>query len=434
MVSMYCVVATGITAVWTAGHINSDTQAALGMVNQCSLFLMVIIMAFSSGATAAVSQSLGADKTTRAQHYIFVTIAASAVIGLVIAGIGYRHGRFLLTLLQVPEAILPLAEAMWDISMLALPAQHIYAATSVIFRSTRMVLPQLWIGLAINAINVVLCLGLGLGFFGMPNLGYVGLLVATIVAQSAGALLNCLVLILSNFFHPTQIPSLRWIVRGLPYLIRVAVPAGLASFVWQTGYLFLFVLVASLPTEGVTALAGLTAGLRIESLLFLPGMAVNTSLAVLVGNCLGAGMKDKARSLSFRITIITTLALSVVALIIWPFREHIAQEFSPDPATQAQIINYLTYNLISTPFSIASTVMGGVMVGAGATHFNLLVYGGCSWLIRLPVGYLLGHILHYNAEGIFCAMLISQCIQATLMVFVIQYANWTKYTLKKHHP
>ena len=436
MLTMYSVVLTGLTAVWTAGRINADTQGALGMVNQCGFFLMVVIMALSSGATAAVSQSLGAGRLPRAQRYIAVTVVGSLALGLLLAALGYGHGEGLLSLLQVPERILPLAEEMWDLSMYALPAQHIYAATGVIFRATRHVIPPLWIALFINLLNPLLCLGLGLGYFGLPTLGYAGLIIATTIAQSVGALLNCLLLLHTRYLALKALPGLRWLRCGLPYLLKVALPAGLASLVGQSGYLLLFVLVASLPVQGVTALAGLTAGLRIESLLFLPGMAVNSSIAVLVGNCLGADRPEQAKTLALRITLATTVALSFVALAIWPFRQEIAQLFSLDPETQVQIVSYLTYNLLSTPFSIASTVMGGVMVGAGATQYNLAVYGGCSWFIRLPLGWFLGHHLWQNSAGIFCAMLISQCVQATLMVLVIRYARWTDYTLRhatKHH-
>ena len=430
MVTMYSVVLTGLTAVWTAGQINADTQGALGMVNQCGFFLMVVIMALSSGATAAVSQSLGAGKLLRAQNYISVTVLGSLGLGLLLAFLGYGHGNGILRILQVPDAILPLAESMWDLSMYALPAQHVYAATGVMFRATRHVIPPLWIALFINVLNPLLCLGLGLGYFGMPAIGYAGLIFASVIAQSVGAILNCLLLLRSGYLSFHKIPGLRWLSKGLPYLIRVALPAGLASLVWQSGYLLLFVLVASLPVHGVTALAGLTAGLRIESLLFLPGMAVNSSIAVIVGNCLGAGREHDARRLSLLITAVTTLALSLVALAIWPFRADIAACFASDSETQQQIISYLTYNLLSTPFSIASTVMGGVMVGAGATQYNLAVYGGCSWFIRLPLGWFLGHYLARSADGIFCAMLISQCVQASIMVLVIKKAPWTTYTLK----
>lgn len=132
-------------------------------------------------------------------------------------------------------------------------------------------------------------------------------------------------------------------------------------------------------------------------------------------------------------TAIGTLALSLVALVLWPFRQELASFMSHDIMVQAQIVNYLTYNFLSTPFSIASTVMGGIMVGAGATQYNMAVYGGCSWLIRLPLGYLLGHILWETANGVFCAMLVSQCFQASIMLLVVYYCNWTRFAMRKLH-
>ena len=68
MLMMYLMFFMGFVAVWVAGQISADVQAALGMVNQCSILLMVVAMAVSSGATAAVSQSLGALKVMRAQR------------------------------------------------------------------------------------------------------------------------------------------------------------------------------------------------------------------------------------------------------------------------------------------------------------------------------------------------------------------------------
>ena len=73
------------------------------------------------------------------------------------------------------------------------------------------------------------------------------------------------------------------------YLLNVALPAGASQIVWQSGYILLFAVAASLPSESVAALAGMTAGMRIEALLFLPGLAFSMTTSVLVGNFLGAG-------------------------------------------------------------------------------------------------------------------------------------------------
>ena len=103
-----------------------------------------------------------------------------------------------------------------------------------------------------------------------------------------------------------------------------------------------------------------------------------------------------------------------------------------DPGTQAQIVNYLVFNLISTPFSIASTVMGGVMNGAGATRYNLMIFGGGLWLIRLPLGWLLGHQLWGTATGVFAAMLCSQCVQALTMLYILLCRDWTRFAMQAH--
>lgn len=436
MLMMYLVFFMGFNTVWVAGQISADVQAALGMVTQCAIFLMVVIMAVSSGATAAVSQSLGARKMRRAQRYVGTTVLGSLGLGLLVAVGGWFFGDGILRLLMVPERILPIARELWQVTMLALPAQYIYSATGVMFRATRQVLPPLWVAALVCVVNLLACLGFGLGWFGLPAFGYMGLVWANLGAQCLGALCNCLLLINSGYLQRRALPTLRWLRAGLPYLLRVALPAGAAQIVWQSGYLTLFVLVASLPTDSVNALAGLTAGLRVEALLFLPGMAFNMTVAVLVGNSLGAGKPEEAKRLALNLVGLAALAMSLVAALLWPFRREIAELLSQEPGTQAQIISYLTYNLISTPFSIASTVMGGIMVGAGATQYNLMVYGGTFWLVRLPLGWLLGHMLWGTASGVFAAMLFSQCLQTCIMLYVVLYRDWARFAMKRwreHH-
>jgi MATE family multidrug resistance protein len=213
----------------------------------------------------------------------------------------------------------------------------------------------------------------------------------------------------------------------------VALPAGAASVVWQSGYLTLFVLVATLPADSVNALAGLNAGLRTEALLFLPGMAFSMSVAVLVGNSLGANNPAQAKRVGLNMVGVGTLLITTVAAFLWPFRQELAEMLSQNPGAQAQIVNYLTYNLLSTPFSIASSIMGGIMVGAGATHYNLMVYGGTFWLVRLPLGWFLGHILWGTASGVFCAMLSSQCLQTGIMLYVVCKRDWTRFAMHQGH-
>ena len=73
------------------------------------------------------------------------------------------------------------------------------------------------------------------------------------------------------------------------------------------------------------------------------------------------------------------------------------------------------------------------MTGAGATHYNLLVFGGSFWLVRLPLGWLLGHVLWQEASGIFAAMLISQCLQTAIMLYVVLRCDWSRFAMRRQH-
>lgn len=426
---MYLLFFTGLTTIWVAGRISGEVQAALGMVTQCGIFLMVVIMSVSSGATAAITQSLGMGKTERARLYIYTAVAGSLVLGAIMAVPALIFGEPLLRFLKVPEEILPVARRVWNAAMLGLPLQYVYSCTGVMFRATRLVLPPLWVSAIICVFNFVFALGFGLGQFGFRDYGYMGLIWVNVASTSLGAVLNCALLIRSGYLRLRRPPAPAWLKRAVPYLIKVALPAGAAQIVWQSGYLTLFVLVASLPRDSVSALAGLTAGLRAEALIFMPGMAFNMTCSILVGNSLGQGKPEKAKSLGLRLTLIAAAAMSVVAALIWPFREEIAVFLSQEEDVRAQIVSYLSYNLISTPFTIASQAMGGIMVGAGATVYNLVVYGGSFWCVRLPLGWLLGHVLWQSSSGVFAAMVASQVVQTVIMLYVVLRRDWQRFAM-----
>lgn len=429
MMGLYFI--SGISTVWVAGRISPDAQASLGLATQCSMFLLVVIMSISSGATAAITQSLGMGKVLRAKLYIAATVWGSFFLGILMAIPAWVFTDQILRVIHAPDSIFPMCREIWHVALFGLPLQYVYSCTGVMFRATRMVFPPLWVAVLVCVVNLIGALGFGLGWFGLPDYGYIALIWTNVICQSVGAIANCLLLMRAGYFGPAYQPDLAWLKKALPYLAKVAIPAGAAQIVWQSGYLTLFALVASLPRDSVTALAGLTAGLRAESILFMPGMAFNMTCSIIVGNSLGENKPEQARRLGLIITGAASLAMSCCALLLWPFRAEVSAFLSDDPATQEQIVSYLSYNLAGTPFSIASTVMGGIMVGAGATLYNLIVYGGTFWALRLPLGWLLGHRLWDSASGVFAAMFISQAAQTLIMLYVVIFRNWQRFAMRK---
>ncbi len=426
MLFFFCI---GLCDVWAAGQVSNDVQAAFGIVAQGAVFLQVLALATGSGATAAISQSLGAKREKRARRYIAMVILLALCIGLLVAIVAFLAKDLFFAFLQTPDDILPIALFYWGIILLTMPLTYVFSTTTSIFRSTRQVIPPIFVAATMALGNFFGNLGFGLGYFGLPAYGYIGIAWTTFVCTAFGAICNVLLLNQRGFFNYKNIPPLRWMRAGLPYLLKVAIPAGGSQIVWQTGYIVLFSVVASLPFNNVHALAGLTAGMRLEAILFLPGMAFSMTAAVLVGNSLGAKNIPQAYRLARILVISGATIMSIVAAIMWPFIPFLAAALSTSPETQEITRNYMYFNIFSTPFTLISMILGGVMTGAGATKYNLMVYGSSFWLIRLPIAWIFGHYIWQSANGVFLGMVLSQVVQSSIMLVVLYKVDWTRFAM-----
>jgi MATE family multidrug resistance protein len=193
----------------------------------------------------------------------------------------------------------------------------------------------------------------------------------------------------------------------------------------------LFTIVGTLPYDAVNALAGMTAGMRVESLLFLPGMAFSMTASILVGQSLGASKPKEAKHIGRKLLIVGIASMSSVAVVLWLFIDPICAWLTPDAAVQVHARAYLRITIFSTPFTLTSMTLTGVMSGAGATLYSFIANGSGFWLVRLPMAYLLGHIIWQTSTGVFLSMLVGQMVQASLLLFIFECKNWPRFSMIK---
>ncbi|BBD09819.1 MATE family efflux transporter [Desulfovibrio ferrophilus] len=417
----------GFVDVYVAGLMNREVQAALGLITSCLFFLLIIAISVANGSVAAISQSLGAGLTARARRYVGLCLEIGALGGLLFMVGGVAAKDLLLAALHVPMEIRGITAEFLDVYALLLPSYYLLVITNAVFRARKEVMIPTATMLVITVVNALADFGLGLGLWGLPRLEHQGLAWATFWSVSAGALVNLFMLWRKGLLNRKTFPPLRWVRAALPYLMKVAWPSGLMQIFWQTGYLVLFAIAASLPVNSVNALAGMTAGLRIEAILFLAGFAFNMTASVLVGNYLGAGEPATAKRFGYMIWGIGVVSIGLLTLVVWQFVAPIAALMSTEVGVRVQIESYLFYNLLAIPFTLTSMIIGGALNGAGATLYNTAVFGVTVWCVRLPLAWYLGHVLIAEASGIWMAMLCSQAVQAFLILWVYQFKDWSRF-------
>ncbi|WP_027184056.1 MATE family efflux transporter [Desulfovibrio inopinatus] len=419
----------GAADVFVAARLGREEQAAFGMISHALFFFLVLAIATSNGTVAAVSQSIGAGKELRAQRYIGMSLLLGVLLGGVILIVGQIFKDLFLGLLQVPTGLEDITSYILSVFLLLLPIQYLFIITNAVFRARKEVKIPLVSMSIMTILNAIGDFGLGFGLWGLPELGYKGLAWTTFGSVTAGLMFNLCILKYKGLLLRETIPPVRWMRRGIGYLFKVAWPSGLMQVSWQTGYLVLFAITASLPEGSVDALAGMSAGIRIESLLFLPAFALNLTASILVGHYLGAGNPEEAKRFGFRIAAIGVGFLTVLSACIWPFAQNAASIFAVDPRVLAEAVSYLKYNLLSIPFTVCTMILAGSLNGAGATLYNLVAFSLAIWLVRLPTAYVLGHLVLHDAAGVWASMLVSQIVQAFSLLYVFTFKNWQRFSL-----
>ena len=425
---MYVICVMNVAPIWAAGKMSADVSAALGVSMQMLFLLSVINIALNSGATAVISQSIGAKKLDRAKFYVFMTLLLNALFGVGVGVLAYIFSGQIFALLGLKGAALDIANELWAVLLFSLPCSFLFNSAMVVFRSFREVILPLIITIIVCAFYLFFIFKLSFSEFFMGR-EYMGLAYSNLIAQGLATLLGAFALIAKKHISASFLPF-AWLRLAMPKLLKTALHSGATSIVWQAGYVTLYAIVGFLPLHSNEALGGLASGHRVESFIFMVGVAFHMSASVVVGNCLGAKRAAEARRIAAILVFSGAAVMSVVAGILWWFMSDLAAFMSDDGLVQFYIVEYLKYNFLSTPFSIISTIFAGVMIGASAAHFNLLIFGLSFWVIRIPLAYALGHFVWGDATGVFVAMLISQVIQTALMLYVFYRVDWTKYALK----
>ncbi len=319
--------------------------------------------------------------------------------------VGVVFAPLLIRLLNIPAQLKPFCIPLIRIYSAGLLFEYMLINCNGILRSCDRIRVSLRTMALVCFINIVL----NIFFVFFTPLNFRGIALATASAALIGSLVN--------------LSHVRGLMTGVRAFSRSTIrrimdigwPMAALQVLWQLGSIALFLIISELPENRVEILAALTAGLRIESAIYLPAFAFNMANAVIVGNLLGEEKHEEAYR-SGLVTALTGVILVtfLVAVVILNAR-WIASMLSSNPLVARESVRYLYIAMISEPFMAWGAILGGGLSGAGDTR-NVLVRVALSiWVVRIPLAYLFVVVLGLGAAWVWWSMNISQFVQAYLL-------------------
>ena len=296
-----------LTDIWFAGYLGDDALAGLSIASSVFFLLISIGIGMQAGASAMIAPGAGRGETKEVKDWL--NNVSGMAIGFSVLSIllGIIAARPLVVLLGAEAHIAPLAlEYLWVTLAGSIGFTLSFGAAGALIAlgDTKSNRNALVIGFVANfALNPLFTFGLGLGVSGIA--------LATVVIKLATA--AYLLWVLAKRLNINIKPAFDW--PRWQVLLKQVLPA---SFNMLTIILGGFITVALIGQFGSNHVAGYTIGLRLEQVLLLPALGLNSAVMAIVGQNMGAGKSARVAE-AYQKSLLLGLAMAVVCIPLMYF-------------------------------------------------------------------------------------------------------------------
>jgi MATE family multidrug resistance protein len=275
--------------------------------------------------------------------------------------------------------------------------------------------------LAITIVSVGLTVGLNYvliyGELGMPELGSLGVAVATVTVFLLSFLAFAVVVARDGALRPYT-KGLLWSSKTVGSVWRLGLPIA-GAYASEAG--FFSVLTLLVGTLGVEALAAQTVLNQIVYIVFMISAGISHAASIHISDAAGAGDHDRARHLGLLGMVWGVIATLIVAVPYLLIPEPIVRLFiSAEHAANTDVIALTVSGLLIAAvmqiFDAGQNIGNGILRGVGDTAgpFRISLIG--YWLIGLPAGYLLGVSAGWGVQGVWIGQTVGLAVTAAILL------------------
>lgn len=308
------------------GRVGTEPMSGVAIVNQLIFVYNLCLFGGVSGAGIFTAQYFGQKNQEGIRQTVRFKIWIVAVITLVTTGLFVFAGDRLIQFYLQGEGTAQGAAAtlhygkqyLWIMLTGLLPFMMVQVYSSTLRECGQTMLPMK-AGIVAVGINLVLNYILIYGKFGIPALGVQGAAIATVISRYVEAA----IILLHTHRHKEQNPFVvglystlkvpgnlakKILVKGMPLLLN--------ETLWAAG---VAVLTQCYSIRGLNVIAAQNISNTISNVFNIVFIALGDSVAIIVGQLLGAGRMEEARDqdnklIAFSVFCCTCVALAMLAM------------------------------------------------------------------------------------------------------------------------
>lgn len=408
-------------------RLGPEPVAAIAVFNAFFWVVDSVNQFAGAGSVSVISRRFGARDRLRTETAIAEAFLLKFLLGCAFMGLSLPVIPWIARVLGARDVVLEYTVMYGRILLIALP---VLFPTWTVFTALRCISQPrtaMALMLASALLNAVLDPFLILGWAGLPRLGVAGAAWASFISFGLTVAVGFALFCLGAFPVRLEWAAFRRMhVTTMLQMLKIGIPAALGTVSFALGRLVVMPLLA---TFGAPAIAVYGVGNRVVQTAELVAVGISMGMAALIGQALGRSDKVLAWRTATHGIALGTAAMFLLALFVAIFARPLVRIFFDDPTYEALGVAFFRIHALAFPFIGTFVLYDGVFAGAGNTVPPMLIGAIHSWLLQIPLIWLLALPLQLGPQGAFWGLALGTILGAVLYTAWFLQRRWLRYSV-----
>lgn len=419
------------------GQIGTEQMSGVAIANQLIFVFNLCIFGGVSGAGIFGTQFFGKGDIEGQKYTFRFKVYICTAITVLALFLGLQYSTELISLYlndtgSVGDIKLALDYGKQYLSIMLIgliPFAINQAYVNTIRETGHTLIPMLASMVAVFT-NLILDYCLIFGAFGLPSLGVRGAAIATIIAR----FLECFIVVIWVHFNHNKNKYIIGAYRSfyipgniLRDIFKKGTPLMINEMMWSIG---MTTIVQCYAVRGLEVVASLNIASTVTNLFNIVYIQLGASIAIVVGQLLGAGKLKEAKDADNKMIFFVVTACAGMAFLMSAIGGMFPNIYNTESSIKELATKLIMISALMMPVCAFCHSTYFTLRSGGKTMVTFLFDSVYTWVVVIPVAYCLSHFTTWGIVPVFFCVQSMEFVKAIIGFFMVKSNVWLNTIVK----
>ncbi|MDO5337867.1 MAG: MATE family efflux transporter [Eubacteriales bacterium] len=413
------------------GQVGTEQMSGVAIVNQLIFVYNLCIFGGVSGAGIFTAQYYGKGDSEGVRHTFRFKLWMAAVLTAVTICVFLTAGSSLIQMYlngssdgsDLASALL-YGEQYLKIMLIGLPAFMLVQTYASTLRECGETVLPMKAGITAVLVNLTFNYLLIYGKFGFPRMGVAGAAAATVLSRYVEAV----IVLVWTHTHTQKNPYIVGMYRTLripPRLVKEIIVKGtpllLNETLWAAG---MAMLMQCYSVRGLNVVAGMNVSNTIGNLFNVVFIALGDSVAIVVGQLLGAGKMKEARETDTKMIAFSVMCCTGVAVVMLIIAPLFPRLYNINEESRTLARHFIMVSAVFMPQNAFLHAAYFTLRSGGKTIVTFLFDSVFIWCVSVSLAYCLSRFTALDVMVIYILVQLADLIKCVIGFILVKKGVW----------